>query len=182
MSQPKPAAFGDMAVDATDVNCTFLTSDQIRHYTKVRPGYERALASLLLLTPAQAKALGISEDDVARAGALKADIDRLAELLPVVEEILRRLRSTNLDRCHHAAVILHSVAATARRRAERDPSANLVLGALVDLLAYVSEPALKGVATRTKQGPPKKKPARPRRAPPPADPTDDDMTSSPAST
>jgi hypothetical protein len=85
--------------------------------------------------------------------------------LPVVEEILRRLRSTYLDRCHHAAVILHGVAATARRRAEREPDANQVLGSLVDLLAYVSEPALKGLATRNRNEKPKptpKKSAKPR--------------------
>jgi hypothetical protein len=182
MSLPTTAAFGDMAVDATDVKCTFLTNDQIRHYSKVRPGFERALTSLLLLTAAQAKSLGISDDDLTEAAALKPDLDRLAQLLPVVEEILRRLHSTNLDRCHRVAVILHSVAATARRRAERDPDANLVLGSLLDLLAYVSEPGKKAAATRAKQGSPKKKSSKLRHAPPQAAPDDDGVKPSPAST
>jgi hypothetical protein len=181
MSTPLHPAFGDMAVDATDVKCTRLTSDQIKHYSKVRPGFERALTSLVLLPSAQAMALGISDDDLAHATALKADLDRLAELLPVVEEILRRLHSTHLDRRHHAAVILHSVAATARRRAERDPDANLVLGSLVDLLAYISEPSKKAAATRAKQQP-KKKSSRPSHAPPQAAPAEDDMKPSPTST
>jgi hypothetical protein len=174
-----------MAVDATDVKCTLLTNEQISHYSKVRPGFERVLTSLVLLTAAQAKLLGISDDDLAQAIALKADLDRLAELLPVVEEILRRLHSTNLDRCHRAAVILHSVAATARRRAERDPDASQVLGSLVDLLVYVSEPGRKAAATRAKHKPPKpptKKSRKPADAPPQATADDDAVKPTPAST
>jgi hypothetical protein len=183
MSTPQHPAFGDMAADATDVKCTLLTPDQIRHYSKVRPGFEKALTSLLLLTPAQANLLGINNADLTEATALKADLDRLAELLPVVAEILHRLRSTNLDRCHHAAVILHSVAATARRRAERDPAANLVLGTLVELLAYVSEPGFKAAATRAQHGQPKpkKKSSRRGQAPPPAAPAAEVVKPTPAS-
>jgi hypothetical protein len=77
--------------------------------------------------------------------------------------------------------ILHSVAATARRRAERDPDANLVLGSLVDLLAYISEPSKKAAATRAKQQP-KKKSSRPSHAPPQAAPAEDDIKPSPTST
>ena len=148
---PKHPIFGDMAVDASDVTPTLLTAEQISNFTKVRPGFMKAVDALLMLAPEQRQSLGITDGDVNEAADLKVQIARLEELEGPAQEMARRLHSTRLDRCHRLGVILHGAAAAARRRADRDPEAAEVIGALNDLVTYVSEPSEKAAITRAKK-------------------------------
>ncbi|MFT3765811.1 MAG: hypothetical protein QM820_09870 [Minicystis sp.] len=153
---PKHPTFGDMAVDASDVTPVMLTNEQIKQFTKVRPGFAKAVDAVIMLSPEQRQLLGITDADVTQAADLKAQVARIDEVEGPAEELVHRLRSTRIDRCHRIGVILHGAAATARHRADRDPAAAEALGALNDLIAYVSEPGEKAAVTRANKAKAKK--------------------------
>jgi hypothetical protein len=150
MGTPQNPEPGDRSIDVTDLTVYDLTPEQITKKTKVRDGFDKAVACLGRLKPDQLKAAGLDADDVARCTQLLADYKRADEVLPSVDKLAELLRETKIETGHQMGIILGDSASQARRRAERNPKAAEVLGALQDLLDYVSAPALKGVATRTK--------------------------------
>jgi hypothetical protein len=150
MSDPKHPQVGELVIDASDIVVCDLTPEQIAARSKVRPGFQAAVACLGRLTAAQRKAVGISSDEIDQSAVLLAAHNRIDEVLPAAEKLVELLRETRIDTDHQIAVILNDAASQARRRAERDPKAAEAIGVLQDLLDYVSAPALKGVATRTK--------------------------------
>lgn len=150
MTNPKHPVPGDMSIDATDVDLVYLTPAQIKRLSKTRTGFEKALTCLSSLTAEQAKVLGISESDRTEAHNLTAGIARIDELLPAAEEMVQRLHHADLARGHRAATLVHGAAAAARARADHDPAAAQILGALEDLVEYTSEVAERSAATRAK--------------------------------
>ncbi len=161
MSDPKHPEFGAMSIDATDVTPVVVSPAEIRRFSKTRSGFEKALTCLGRLTPAQAKTLGISEADVAEAKAIEPEIARAEELLPPAEELARRVKNVRLVRANRAATLVHGAASAARKRANRDPKAADVLGALGDLVSYTMAPAEKARTTLAKKGKGKKAPPAP---------------------
>lgn len=149
---PKHPVLGAMSIDASDVQVVYLTPDQIKHLTKVRAGYDKALSCLAQLTPAQAQILGIPEADLTEIQTLQPTLDRMDELVPPADEMARLLHTTQSSHEHRAATLIHAAAKSARDRAKRDPNAAEVLGALKDLTDYVAEPSDKAVLTKTKKG------------------------------
>lgn len=149
---PKNPVLGAMSIDASDVQVVYLTPEQIKHLTKVRAGYEKALTCLAQLTPAQAQLLGIPGTDLTEIQTLQPTLSRLDELVPPADEMARLLHTTQASHEHRAATLIHAAAKSARDRAKRDPNAAEVLGALKDLTDYVAEPSDKAVLTKTKKG------------------------------
>lgn len=150
MSDPTHPVPGDLKIDASDISVYDLTSEQIARKTKLREGFEPAVECMARLKPEQVKLVGISSDEVNRATLLVAQYKRADEVLPAAEKLVELLRETKIETGHQIGVILGDVAAQARRRAERDAKAAEVLGALEELLTYVSGPAYKAAATRSK--------------------------------
>ena len=161
MSDPKHPEFGAMSIDATDVTPVVVTPAEIRRFSKTRSGFEKALTCLGRLTPEQATILGISAADVAEAKAIEPELTRAAELVPPVVELGRRLGNVRLFQGHRAATLVHSAAATARKRANRDPKAAEVLGAVGELVSYTRAPTEKARTTLAKKGKGKKAPPAP---------------------
>jgi hypothetical protein len=149
---PKHPVLGALAIDASDVQIVYLTPDQIKHVTKVRPGFDGALACVAQLTPAQAQILGVPATDLAEIQALQPTLDRLDEIEPPAEEMARLIRTTRLARQHRSATLIHAAVQAAQLRARHDPNAAEILGVLKDAQDYVSAPAGKAVLTKTKKG------------------------------
>lgn len=150
MSNPK-YPIGSMIIDASIITPVELSSEQIAKLTKVRIGFSKAVSCLGRLKPEQIEAAGISAPEVQRALVLKEEYDLLeVDLLPVAEKLVEILRDTKRERGHRISIILGELVAQARRRAARDPKAADVLGTLSDLVDYITAPANKAAATRTK--------------------------------
>jgi hypothetical protein len=150
MGTPQNPEPGDLSIDVTGLTVYDLTPEQIKQKTKLRDGFDKAVACLVRLKPDQIKAAGLSADEVARSMQLLADYKRADEVLPAADKLVELLRETKIETGHQIGLILGDSASQARRRAERDPKAAEVLGALQDLLDYVSAPAYKAAATRAK--------------------------------
>ena len=97
---------------------------------------------------------------MAEAKAIEPELTRAVELIPPVVELGPRLGNVRLFQDHRAATLVHASAA-ARRRANRDPKAAEVLGALGDLVSYTMAPAEKARTTLAKKGKGKKAPPAP---------------------
>ena len=152
MSDPMHPVPGDLHIDVSDLTVYDLTPDQIAKKTKVRDGFDKAAECLGRLKPEQIKQAGISTDEVDRCAVFLAQYKRADEVLPAAEKLVELLRETRIESGHQIGVILGDAAAQVRRRADRDAKAAEVLGALDELLSYVSAPAYKAVATRNKAG------------------------------
>jgi hypothetical protein len=167
-TKPKP---GDLSIDVTDLTVYDLTSEQINAKTKLRPGFEKAVECLGRLTPDQVKQVGLSADEIDRSGALMTQYNRAHEVLPAARKLVELLCETKIETGHQIGIILSGSASHVRHRAERDAKAAEVMGALADLLNYVSAPAKKAAATRRKaagqETPPVAKPADPNAVPTP---------------
>jgi hypothetical protein len=150
MGTPQHPEPGDLSIDVIGLTVYDLTPEQIARKTKLRDGFDKAVACLGRLKPDQIKAVGLSTDEVARSAQLLANYRRVEEVQPAADKLAELLRETKIETGHQIALILGDSASQARRRAERDPLAAEVLGALQDLLDYVSGPALKALATRTR--------------------------------
>jgi hypothetical protein len=146
-TNPKP---GDLHIDASGLTVVDLTSDQIAKLSKLREGYESALAALTSLSPEAATRAGIHPAEIERAVALAADIKRLDVFSPAADKLAELMRETRYDRCHKLAGILTEAAAQARRRADRDPNGASILAPLEGLLEFQYGPAAKAAITREK--------------------------------
>lgn len=157
MSNPKEPQKGDMHIDATAVATVQLTPEYIKTLTKLRPGYENAIANLKRLTPTQVKVTGATQEEITEIVELAAEHKQIASLYEASAHMTEVLRSTYFERGHQIATRLGETVEQAKRRAERSPNGAEILGPLEDLLEYQLGPALKGVATRkAKKAPPSK--------------------------
>jgi hypothetical protein len=150
MSDPKNPKPGDLSIDASDLQVVDIVAESIRRLSKLHDGYGKAVDNLLSLKPEDVVRAGLNPSEIARLGALKIDVARLDKLEPAAEKLVDILRDTNAMRRHEIAIILGEQASQARRRADRSPDGNEILGPLADLLDYQYGPAIKGAATRAK--------------------------------
>jgi hypothetical protein len=152
VSDPKKPKPGDLAIDASDAWVVDLQSGSGRRMNKLHEGHEKAVDNLLRLKPAEIERAGLDRKAIERLITLKAEKERVAELLPASEKLTEVLRDTDLQKGHDMAIIIGEQAARARRRAKRAPDRSEILGPLDDLLKYQYGPAAKAVATRAKKG------------------------------
>ena len=92
----------------------------------------------------------MNTEDIARLPDLLAQKKRITDLRAPVDRLGEILRDTDGVRSHEIAVIIAEQAAQARRRAERSPEGDAILGPLGDLLDYQYGPAIKAAETRAK--------------------------------
>jgi hypothetical protein len=151
MGTPTKPDVGDKHIDASAVKTRDLTPEQVFRAAKLREGYAEAIACLARLTPEQKALVGINVAEVERCLELKGELDHAQLFLPAAEKLVGTLRDTKIGCGDQISMILSETASQVRRRAERDPSAVAVLGALEDLFDYVSGPAYKAAATRAKR-------------------------------
>ena len=150
MSDPRNPKPGDLSIDASGLQVVDVLAESIRRLSKLHDGHGKAIDNLLSLKPEDITRAGLNPTEIARLGTLKAETERLDKLQPAAEKLVDILRDTNAMRRHEMAIILGEQAAQARRRAERSPDGNEILGPLADLLDYQYGPAQKGAATRAK--------------------------------
>ena len=150
MSDPKNPTPGDLHIDATDIAVIDLTPEHLQTLTKLRVGFEKGVANIARLTPAQLKAAGINADDAATIVALTAEHKRISALHEASAKLTELLHETSMDRGHTIATRLAEATEQAKRRADRSPNGAEILGPLADLLQYQLGPAYKGAATKAK--------------------------------
>ena len=150
MSDPKNPTPGDLHIDATDIAVIDLTPEYLQTLTKLRAGFEKGVANIARLTPAQLKAAGINPDDAATIVALTAEHKRISALHEASAKLTELLHETSMDRGHTIATRLAEATEQAKRRADRSPNGAEILGPLADLLQYQLGPAYKGAATKAK--------------------------------
>jgi hypothetical protein len=150
MSDPKNPRPGDRHVDASDYALVDLTPEYLQTLTKLRAGYERAVANVARLTPAQLKAAGISPEDAAALVFLTAEHQQLGVLYAAAAKLAELLHETRMERGHTIATRLAEAAQQARRRAQRSVNGPAILGPVAELLDYQLGPAMKALATRTR--------------------------------
>jgi len=151
MDDPKHPVPGALHIDASDVEPTDLTKEQVKKALKVRKGVDSAVACLARLTPQQLDRAGITPADIPRLEALLADYNRSQELLPAAKKLVELLFETGIDRGHLISLLLGEIAAQVRRRAARDPKGGEILAPLDELLAYQYGPAHKAQLTRERK-------------------------------
>ena len=93
--------------------------------------------------------------------------------MPAAKALYLLLKGTYLVNRDQVGAMLGDAAASAKRRANRDPKGFEIVAALGPLLDYVQEPAKKAIATKVKEGlikpkPPKTPKAKAAPAPTPA--------------
>jgi len=161
MNDPKNPKPGDPHIDASDYPLDDYTPEYLQTLTKLRAGYEKAVANIARLTPAQLKAAGISPEDAAALDFLTAEHKQLGVLYEASAKLTELLHETRMDRGHIIATRLAEAAQQARRRAHRSVNGPEILGPLEELLDYQLGPAMKALATRTraKAGPERKEEA-----------------------
>ena len=150
MSDPKHPVIGDMNIDASDVEVTDITPEQVQKLTKLRDGFEAAVDNLMQLKPADLARAGLNEKEIARLGPLVAKDKRIGELLPPAAKMHELLHETRQETRHEIALILAEGAAQARRRADRVQNEAEVLGPVAPLMEYQYGPAAKAAATKEK--------------------------------
>jgi hypothetical protein len=150
MSDPKRPVPGDMHIDATDVQVTDITPEQIKGLTKLHDGYEDAVRQVLNLKPEDVARAGINPAEIARLGDAFAADTRIGELLPSSEKMTELLGEARLLRRHDIGTILGEIASQARRRADHSPAPGEILGPVDKVIAYQYGPAAKAVATKEK--------------------------------
>jgi hypothetical protein len=150
MNDPKKPIPGELHIDATEVQLTDITPDQIKKLTKVRDGYEEAVAQLLNLKPADVERAGINPAEIARLGTVFAEDQHISEFIPSADKLAELLHEGRLLRRHEIGTILGEIASQARRRSERVSNGPEVLGPVDLLMDYQYGPGAKGAATREK--------------------------------
>lgn len=148
MSDPKHPKPGDVVIDASGISLVDITPERIRQLTKVRDGYDAAVANVARLKAIEVERAGLNSGDVQRLQTLAAEDAQLTELHAAAEKLTELLYETRLERRHEIATLLGEFAAQARRRADRVSNTHEVLGPLADLLEYQYGPAKQAVATR----------------------------------
>jgi len=159
MGDPKHPKVGDLSVDASDIQVTDITSEQIQKLTKVRDGFEKAVENVLNLSPEAIDRAGLNEKDIQRLSENFARDQRITEILPAVEKLVEVLHETQKRGRHDIGTSLAEFAAQTRRRAERAENAAEILGPVEPLLDYQYGPAAKAAATKEKG---KEPPAAPK--------------------
>jgi hypothetical protein len=149
MSATKPIP-GEQVIDASNVKLTDITPEEIVRLTKVRDGFEKAVANVVNLKQDDVERAGLNEKDIARLVLAFADDTRIGELLPSSAKLTELLYETQQLRRHDIGTILAELAAQARRRADRSANAAQVLGPLGELLDYQYGPGAKAAATKEK--------------------------------
>ena len=144
---PEP---GDLEINASGLQVVDVLSDSSRRMTKLRDGWEKAVDNLLRLKPAEIQRAGLNPEEISRLAALKAEKERIGKLRPAAEKLVDILRDTDAVRGQDIALIVGEQAAQARRRADRSPERDLVLGPLSELMDYQSGPGIKAAATRAR--------------------------------
>ena len=147
---PRHPKAGELHIDASDITIVDLTPDQIPGLSKLRDGYEPALACLAALGAEARARAGILPDEIARAVGFAAESKRVDEVSPAADKLAELLKETRLDRGHQLSGILTEAAAQARRRADRDPNGPAILAPLEALLEFQYGPAAKAVVTKEK--------------------------------
>jgi hypothetical protein len=150
MGDPKHPKVGDLSVDASDIQVTDITPEQVKKLTKVRDGFEKAIENVVNLKPEAIDRAGLNEKDIQRLTANLMRDQRIAELLPASEKLVELLHETRQLGRHEMATILGEFAAQTRRRADRSSNASEILGPLEVLLDYQYGPAMKATATKEK--------------------------------
>lgn len=148
MSDPKHPKVGDLIIDATDIPLVDITPDRVRQLTKVRDGYESAVANVVQLATADVERAGLNPAEIQRLQSLSADDAHLGELHAAAQKLTELLYETRLQRRHEIATLLAEFAAQARRRADRVENKAEVLGPLAALLDYQYGPAKQAAATK----------------------------------
>lgn len=150
MGDPKHPVVGDLHIDASDVEVTDITPEQVQKLTKLRDGFELAVENLLNLKPVDLERTGLNDKELARLSLLIAKDKRIAELLPPAAKLAELLHETRQITRHEIATILAESASQARRRADRVANAAEVLGPVEPLLNYQYGPATKAAMTKEK--------------------------------
>lgn len=150
MSDPKNPKPGDMHIDASDIATVDHASEHLNSLTKLRVGYEKAVANIKNATPAQLKAAGISAEEAADFVELAAEHQQVSAHHEASARMTDVLHDTKLDKGHKIATRLAEMAEQAKRRADRSPNGTEILGPFADLFEYQLGPALKGASTRAK--------------------------------
>jgi hypothetical protein len=150
MGTPQKPVPGDLHIDASDVNVTDITPDQILKLTKVREGFDQAVSCVLNVKPEDIARAGVNKEEVARLGEAFATDKRIGELLPAAEKLVELLYETRQLRRHDMGMILAELGAQVRRRADRSPNAAEVLGPFGAMLEYQYAPGAKAAATKEK--------------------------------
>jgi len=141
---------GDKIIDASPVETTLLTDQQVKEYIKVREGIALAIASVLTLSPEDVEAAGFNEKDIERLKQLEEEYERAGDFIPAAVRLVMLLTHTQIDRGHKISILLGELAQQARRRGRRAPNGERILGVLRDLLDYQYGPAERAAATKLK--------------------------------
>lgn len=150
MGDPVHPIPGDQIIDASSVKLTDITPEQLIRLTKVRDGFELAVANILNAKPADLERAGINEKEVARLASVFANDKHICELLPASDKLTEMLHESKQLGRHDMGTIMAEFAAQVRRRADRSVNGAEVLGPFDVLLDYQYGPAAKAMATKAK--------------------------------